>query len=136
MLFIYISIDTTISIPDILIRTIIIYCLYVLLTKSKWYFAMVSITFLLAYGFALRYFTMQKIASTEAQDGKYDVEYQELVLNIIRGLIVASILIGSGHYLYLQYFEYKSKFSFYTFIVGTGKCKKNEPKYREMPFHR
>lgn len=145
MLFIYITQDTKLPISSIFLRTLFIYFIYVLITKSKWYFALTSISILLGYGLALRYFIMQKRDSkmevtnesvdTSSDDTNYtdyppyDEDYEKRVLNIIRLILLLSIILGTIQYAYLQYIEYGSKFSLITFFIGTGKCKKKSPKY-------
>lgn len=134
-LFIYITQDMTLSASSIFFRSLFIYLMYVLITKSKWYFALLSISGILVYGIASRYFVMQNKRYDDDEprlspgNPPYDEKYRDLVLNIIKGLLVTNVIIGMLHYMYLQYSEYGKRFSFAKFLIGTGRCKKNAPKY-------
>lgn len=138
--FLFTLIDTNnkTSLPIIFVKTVFVYILFVLLTKSKWYFAVPVIALLLAdqsikKNQAINEETNKvRIESTKnvkereqiVQQEKKDKEWQESTTQILNSSMIGIILIGSLHYMYIQREQHGADFSFYKFFVGINNCKK------------
>lgn len=127
------------SVVNIWIKTIFIYILFVLTTKSKWYFVVPVLIILLIDQTLKKHLSYKKqmaedpntstdnklsadkIKQLEESVGKYSA--------FINKAIIVIIIFGVIHYMYLQYIEYGSKFSFYKFFFGVTRCKDKMPKY-------
>lgn len=120
MVFIYIGSDAQLSTQEIMIRSIRMYLVFVLSTKSKWYFGFAVLALLLIYGVVRRHY----LRENEAEYIDQLPPNQERILVLIRLLIGILVVIGVAHYVILQSQEYKDKFSWSKFLIGTGNCKK------------
>lgn len=108
------------------VKTLIIYVLFVLMTKSKWYFVIPVIALLLADQSLKRHLGFKKNnGHVEEQEEKRILKASE----VINWVVVGVIIVGCVHYMYLQYTEYGKDFSFALFFLGTDKCKKVAPSY-------
>lgn len=105
-------------------KTIYVYVLYVLMTKSKWFFVLPVLGLLLIDQSLKKDVEYRK--STKTDDNKDSIEsYANLQTNIssnINKLIIFIIVAGSLHYMYIQKLEYKNNFSLYKFFMGIGNC--------------
>lgn len=108
------------NILTIWVKTFVVYVLFVMTTKSKWYFALPVLSLLLIDQSIKKHISLSK-----AQDNiKEDTENRLLSISRILNITVTSIIIlGVIHYAILQYNEYRSGFSWITFILGTASCK-------------
>jgi hypothetical protein len=120
---------TTMSI--ILIKTVFVYIMFVLMTKSKWYFV-VPVLGILLIDQAIKkrvaiYSQNESTSKASVEAMKIQQAYISYWLNIV---IIVLIIVGSLHYMYLQHIEYGKDFSFYKFFIGVNrKCKARTPKY-------
>lgn len=110
------------------IKTFVIYVLFLLTTKSKWYFA-VSVLLLLLVDKSYKYYVEQNKRMWNNEKRESLAKFQEALTYWLTFSIIAIIFIGVIHYIYLQKIEYKSKFSYWTFFMERGNCKKVAPKY-------
>lgn len=114
------------SIGVVWVKTLFIYMLFVLMTKSKWYFVVPVLALLLIDQ------TIKKDIAIKQADGK-DVEKQketqQQITRLLNVVIITMILVGTVHYMYLQKLEYGKEFSFAKFFLGFGKCKGIAPRY-------
>lgn len=114
------------SIGVIWFKTFFVYLLFVLLTKSKWYFA-VPVLGLLLLDQTLKKNVLIKEAAGE--DVAKNREFQQDATSLINKAIIVLIVLGTLHYMHLQYKEYGSGFSLAKFFFGVSKCKPFAPKY-------
>lgn len=131
--FLFTLLDTNnkTSFSIILIKTIFVYIMFVLMTKSKWYFVVPVLGILL-----IDQTIKKRVAILSQNEGisKNDLdatrERQALVSHWLNIAIIALIVLGTTHYMYIQYIEYGDKFSIYEFFVAVNrKCKARPPKY-------
>lgn len=111
------------------VKTIFIYILFVLMTKSKWYFAIPVITILLIDQ------TLKKHVAIKQANGKAtddDVLIQQDVSKFLNVFVICVIIIGAIHYIFVQMAEYGDKFSFATFLFGITKCKGVESTFNTL----
>lgn len=108
------------SISLILIKTFFIYILFVLMTKSKWYFVLPVLALLL-----IDQLMKKKVAIDEAAGRKSEdyVKIQETTSKIINIVILVTIITGTIHYVFLQRREYGKNFSWFNFFFGITRCK-------------
>lgn len=125
--FLFTLIDSNtqdVTIWMIWLKTFFIYGLFILMTKSKWYFVVPVLILLLVDQ------TIKKMTPEDAKDERVKLRHKELSskLNIV---IIIIIITGSLHYMYLQWLEYKSKFDLAKFFFSANrKCKLKNPKYK------
>lgn len=129
--FLFTLIDTNnkADISVILVKTIFIYILFVLMTKSKWYFVIPVLSLLLIDQGLKKHVAVKQAAGKNIEK---DTQRLEMYTNIINVLIIFIIIIGSIHYMYLQQLEYGKKFSLFKFFFGISKCKKKMPNYEKF----
>lgn len=124
--FLFTLLDTNnkTTITSIWVKTLFIYILFVLMTKSKWYFVIPVLAALLVDQ------TLKKAVAIKAATGE-DVtrlqEQQRRYSQYINAAIIIVILVGTAHYALLQLEEYGDRFSWYTFFMGMSKCKSATP---------
>ena len=109
------------SITVIWIKTIFVYALFVMMTKSKWYFVLPVLTLLLIDQMIKKQLSF---LNTSGKDVKELEIMQKRLTNIINNLIIIIIVIGTIHYAFLQYGEYGAKFSWKKLFLANTKCKK------------
>lgn len=127
------------SVGNIWIKTIFIYILFLLTTKSKWYFVVPVLIILLIDQTLKKNLSYQKQMAEDpatppekkpsAEKIKQLEDSVAKYSSFINKAIIVIIIIGVIHYMYLQYIEYGSKFSFYKFFFGVTRCKDKMPKY-------
>jgi hypothetical protein len=133
--FLFTLLDTknNIGIQFILIKTVFVYFLFVLMTKSKWYFVIPVLILLLT-----DQLIKKNLAFVEqrAEDPKEKIEKlrarQQKITYILNITIIVLIFVGASHYMILQKIEYKDKFSFWKFLFGISQCKPYMPRYEKM----
>ena len=117
------------SISVIWIKSIFVYILFILMTKSKWYFIVPVLALLLIDQSIKKEIAFRK---TAGKDVTKIEPLQKKVSNVINVAIIVLIILGTIHYAQLQMIEYKDKFDIGKFFLGTTKCKKNTPDYSKM----
>lgn len=95
----------------ILGHTLIIYLLFLLLSRMTIKFSLVCITLILIH------FSVSKYASAQAEPKTYDI-----YLNIIQGSTLVCIIIGFYMYYQYQVKMYGKEFKWTTFIFGKPVC--------------
>ena len=136
-LFTLIDSSNKTSVTNIWIKTVFIYILFVLTTKAKWYFVVPVLIILLidqTMKKNLAYYKQMEADSPVKQEKAHEkvLKLEEQVhaySSLINKAIIVLIIIGTIHYMYLQYIEYGSKFSFYKFFLGVTRCKDKMPDY-------
>lgn len=139
--FLFTLIDGTnkTSIANIWIKTVFIYILFVLTTKSKWYFVVPVLVILLIDQTIKKDLLYKKqLAEDKEAPGKKLTpeeiklleERVQIYSSFINKAIIVIIIIGALHYMYLQYLEYGSRFSIYKFFLGVTRCKDKMPVYK------
>lgn len=96
------------------LKTFVIYILFVLMTKSKWYFVVPVLGLLLVDQ------TLKKQASFK-KDPKY-YEFQKRYSDIINKVVIVVIIVGCLQYMWLQKQQHKNKFSFRKFFETSMAC--------------
>lgn len=114
------------SILVVWLKTLFIYALFVLMTKSKWYFVIPVLALLLIDQSIKKDIAFKRAAGQDVREAE---RWQKSITELITYAIITLIVIGTLHYMYLQRKEYKSNFSFYKFFLGWSKCKMKSPKY-------
>ena len=108
------------------LKTFGVYAIFLLMTKSKWYFVLPVVFLILAdqcYKQQMAY---------EEQQGR-PVDSPKYLSNALLAAIVGLAVIGALHYMYLQRLEYGSKFSIVKFFFGINEsCKKTMPDYGRL----
>lgn len=109
-------------------KTIFVYLLFVLMTKSKWYFVLPVLALLLIDQSIKKQVAFLKASQKDTQKLE---EFQNKATKAINILIIVLIIIGTLDYMRMQKIEYRDRFSFYKFFMITTECKKNMPYYSE-----
>lgn len=123
------------------VKTLFVYALFLLSTKSKWYFAVPVLALLLvdqSVGKHMAYISAR--AEAAGQDGaeaaaaaaatRSRVAALKKGRRVLNAVIFALILAGAAHYMALQRAEYGPRFSLAKFFLGSGKpCKSSMPDY-------
>lgn len=112
------------------IKTFLIYILFVLTTKSKWYFAVIILLGLLIDK-SYKYYQQQNEVHWDDDRKEKTERMQQTITQWITYIILACVFVGTVHYIYLQKIEYKSNFSYWKFFFHAGKCKKVAPTYKK-----
>lgn len=99
-------------------KTIVVYVLFMMVTKSKWYFSLTAISLLLADQVLKNH-----IAYLRKQDPSADVSRFEKARTVLEISMVVLIVVGYAHYFILQRRDYGSDFSWPKFVFGTVKCR-------------
>jgi len=121
--FLFTLIDSKANLLTTWIKTIVVYVLFILLTKNKWYIVLPVLALLLVDQSLKRY---KNEVTTD--DGKTRIDNARSFLNKI---IIVIILLGTLDYYLIQKAEYKNRFSFIKFFLGNIKpCKKSFPKIK------
>jgi hypothetical protein len=102
------------------VKTLVVYLLFVLTTKSKWYFALPTLGLLLVDQSIKKHVTLSK-----AQDKLNESdEIRWLSISRLLNIVVTTIIvIGCIHYGILQFQQHRADFSWYKFVFGTASCK-------------
>ncbi len=103
------------------IKTFLVYILFIMTTKTKWYFVIIILGLLL-FDRSYKYYIQQNESNWSPDVFEERKNLQQQINFWVTVLIVVVIIIGSSHYMWLNKQRYKDKFSFYTFFIGKGKC--------------
>lgn len=99
-------------------KTLVVYGLFILTTKSKWFF-IVPVLILLLIDQSIKKYEQ----NVKDQSAKIRIEKISKCINF---LVIVIIVIGAIDYYFRQKQEYKRNFSFVKFLFGTNKaCKKS-----------
>jgi hypothetical protein len=135
-LFTVLDSQNTSDITVVWVKTILIYIMFILITKSKWYFV-VPVMILLLIDQSMKKdlaFHKARLDKDKSKERKDIVDMKEKRVenwsSVINKLIYAIVIIGTAHYVYLQKLEYKKKFSWSAFFLGVSRnCKHTMPDY-------
>lgn len=132
-LFTLLDSNNSSHISVILLKTLVVYILFVLMTKSKWYFVLPVIALLLidqAYKKNLAF--LKQSGELGADEIAKRDAFQKRITAAINVIVVIAIIVGAAHYAYLQRIEYRERFSWYEFLASVGKCKAVAPDYAAL----
>lgn len=125
--------NTDASIASIIIKTLLVYVLFIFTTKSKWYFAL-PVLALLALDQVLKKVYEQRKQKQADKDKAAAIEAQHRKINyVINIAVILTSIVGMLDYMHLQKIEYGSKFDLFKFFfqVNTN-CKPYHPDYSAM----
>jgi hypothetical protein len=125
-LFTLLDSNNTSDIKVLWVKTVFVYILFVLMTKSKWYFVLPVIGLLLIDQSLKKFILINHAAGKDVTEEK---KFQKTATHAINICIIVVILLGTIHYMYLQHIEYGKNFSFSHFFLGITKCKAVSPRY-------
>lgn len=127
-LFTLLDSNNSSSISLLWVKTVFVYILFILMTKSKWYFVIPVVVLLLVDQILKKNVTIK--AASEGEDSVVsEKQFQKSATHYINICIIMLIIIGTLHYMYLQHVEYGKLFSFGKFFLGITKCKTRAPTY-------
>jgi len=99
------------------VKTLVVYVLFLMATKSKWPFIVLVLTLLFADQVLRNHMTYLRNSRPDVNLEKY-----EKARTYLQWTILTVILIGFIHYMIRQRLDYDDKFSYLTFLLGTKKC--------------
>lgn len=121
-LFTLIDVNNKASVAATWLKTIGVYLIFVLATKSKWYFAVPVLALLLIDQSVKKHKSyLESRGSNNDSDPRSD--HLDQASKIINYAIIGLIVLGCLDYMRLQMAEYGSRFSFGSFFLGTARCK-------------
>lgn len=100
------------------IKTLVVYILFMMVTKSKWYFSLTAISLLLTDQILKNH-----IAYLKKKDPSVDTSKYEKARFALEITMVIIIVIGYIHYFIVQRKDHPSDFSWLKFVFGTKQCK-------------
>jgi hypothetical protein len=113
LLFTVIESDNQLDVFSIWAKTVYIYFIFLLMTKSKWYFS-IPVLLLLVVDQSLKFqikFEESRKENKENKENDTTILRYENIRNNLYVCIIALIVAGFVHYAFRQYNEYGSKFS-------------------------
>jgi len=118
----------------LLLQSVAVYALFVMMTKSKWYFVSLVLLLLLADQLLKKHVDFKRAAASSDASNASEVEalvvLQARVSTAILCSIVLIVFVGTAHYAYLQRIEYGKNFSWYKLFISTNrKCADKSPNY-------
>jgi len=121
--FLFTIIDTNnkTSIGAVWLKTLLVYLLFVLMTKSKWYFVIPILLLLLIDQTVKKDIAIRQAAGNNVEDET--IQRQQHITRNINIMIFILIIVGVVHYMILQYQQYRQDFSILKFFFGITKCK-------------
>jgi len=99
------------------IKTLIVYVMFLMATKSKWPFIVVVLSLLFIDQVIRNHMTYLRNNIPDDNLEKY-----EKIRTYLKWSILIVILIGFINYMIRQKLDYSDKFSYLTFLLGTKKC--------------
>ena len=117
--FLFTSLDNSNDAPVhvTLLKTFLVYSLFVLATKSKWPFVVAVLTLLLADQI------LKNHAGYLQKKGKPVPAWIAPTRRALFWAIVAVVFVGFGHYAVRQRAEFGDQFSWYRLVFTNGNCK-------------
>lgn len=119
-LFTVIDSDNKAPIHIIWMKTLFVYCLYILAIKSKWYFAVPVIGLLLidqTIKIHVKYIN-NNAENDDSKDAAKETENYNSIRSNINTFIIFIIGAGFIHYIFRKYRQFGSKFSLYKLITS------------------
>ena len=110
LLFTVIESDNQLDVFSIWAKTVYIYFIFLLMTKSKWYFS-IPVLLLLVVDQSLKFQIKFEESRKENKENDTTILRYENIRNNLYVCIIALIVAGFVHYTFRQYNEYGSKFS-------------------------
>lgn len=110
LLFTVIESDNQLDVFSIWTKTVYIYFIFLLMTKSKWYFS-IPVLLLLVVDQSLKFQIKFEESRKEKKENDPTILGYENIRNNLYVCIIALIVAGFVHYAFRQYNEYGSKFS-------------------------
>jgi len=114
-------------------QTAVVYTMWVLASKMKWYFIFTVLGIVLSYQIVVLFLDYYLPAES---DDENEPPNRRVIKDAIALACVCSIgcviVFGVLDYLRLQKIEYKENFSYWKFFVERGKCKYRFPDYSRM----
>ena len=110
LLFTVIESDNQLDVFSIWTKTVYIYFIFLLMTKSKWYFS-IPVLLLLVVDQSLKFQIKFEESRKENKENDPTILRYENIRNNLYVCIIALIVAGFVHYAFRQYNEYGSKFS-------------------------
>jgi hypothetical protein len=114
--------DNDLNIAGIWIKTIFVYLIFLMMTKSQWFFSIPVLLLLIidqSYKFEIDF--IQKYKKENSEYHNKTQKYENIRKNLYYAIITL-IVIGFIHYAVRQYKEFGSKFSF-TKLILYSSCK-------------
>ncbi len=105
---------------DVLKDTVILYLLYIILTKTHLYFTVIILFFV----FCL-YIIDEFEKYNEEKKINYDKDFYKKMKNNIMKMVILLVIVAFLHYLYIKKKEYKNNFNIITFLLGNTTCRNN-----------
>lgn len=128
-LFTVVDNDNKASLAMTWLKTVLVYLLFILTTKSKWYFAAITLVLLLG-DLSYQKHVEHKKSTNSGKGNENAIALEEennkrisLMFNV---LVVISIVVGTVHYCFVQREQHKNRFSYLQFFLNRGSCK-NKP---------
>jgi hypothetical protein len=118
--FLFTVLDTSNKAPigAMWLKTFFVYGIFLMMVKSKWYFA-VPVLLLLVGDQSLKAHS-DYLGKNDATKNKKEIEQYDNYRQIINKLIIALIIGGFFHYMLRQWNEFGDQFSFSTFLFSYG----------------
>lgn len=116
------------------VKTVVVYVLFVMTTKSKWYFVIPVLGFLFIDQSLKKHYSFEKAElekNGKSIDETTEKKYENLI-KLINIAMIAVIVVGMLHYMWLQKIQYKDKFSISKFFLGTSTCAAKNPDYSKF----
>lgn len=117
-LFTILDPNSTTSVGVTFAKTIIVYLLFMMVTKSKWYFSVTAIALLL-----VDQILKNHISYLRRNDASINVDRYEKVRFALQITMIILIIVGYIHYFAFQWYDHRDDFSWLKFIFGTIRCK-------------
>lgn len=111
------------------VKTLVVYGLFLLTTKSKWYFAVPVLALLLVDQSIKKHATYKRARGelTPADEARYTRAGR--ALNVATAAVA---IVGTLHYAMLQRTEYGPRFSATKLLFGVTRCKRQAPDYMAL----
>lgn len=100
------------------LKTLVVYILFMMVTKSKWYFSLPVVGLLL-----IDQILKNHIAYVKKDNPTIDVSKYEKARFALEITMISLIFIGYIHYFIIQKIDHKTNFSWLKFVFGTKQCK-------------
>jgi hypothetical protein len=117
--FLFTVLDTSNKAPigTLWLKTFFVYAIFLMMVKSKWYFA-VPVILLLVADQSIR--AHSEYIGKSNKNAKKEIEQYDNYREIINKLIIALVVCGFFHYMFRQWNEFGDKFSFSKFLFSYG----------------
>lgn len=107
------------SIGIVWLKTILVYLLFIFMTKSRWYFAVPVLVLLLITQSIKK---DVEIKSKSGKDIKELKKFEEKTTGILQIIIIILIFIGTLQYIFIQYTDHGKYFTLWKFFFKPNKC--------------